>query len=166
MKLKHIAAAALIILAGCGKEVAQAIALEPDMDTVCALDGMVLKDYPGPKAQVHYAEGRPDFFCDLTELFATLLAPEQQRPVSAMFVQDMGKASWDKPEGHWIDAKTAFYVVGSKKAGSMGPAYGAFASSQDAMAFAQKEGGRVLRFDQITLDMLDHPARKNDNKMS
>jgi copper chaperone NosL len=165
MRLKHIAVAALIVLTGCAKEVIQSIASEPGVDTVCALDGMVLKDYPGPKAQVHYAEGRPDFFCDLSELFATLFAPEQQRPLAALFVQDMGNTSWEKPEAHWIDAKTAFYVIGSKKTGSMGPAYGAFANSQDAEAFAHKEGGRILRFEQITRDMLDHPAHGPDDKM-
>jgi copper chaperone NosL len=166
MRLKHIAAAALVVLAGCGKEVAEAIALDPASDTVCALDGMVLKDYPGPKAQVHYTEGAPDFFCDLAELFASFLAPEQQRRVSGLFVQDMGKASWDEPQGHWIDAKSAIYVIGSSKTGSMGQAYGTFANSHDAEAFAYKEGGRVLRFDQIKLDMLKPSVHAADNKMS
>ncbi|HYD95882.1 MAG TPA: nitrous oxide reductase accessory protein NosL [Noviherbaspirillum sp.] len=165
MKLRHGAAVLLFVLAGCGKEIAQVAAIEPGAGTACALDGMVLKDYPGPKAQIHYKEGAPEFFCDLMELFTTLLDPEQKRPVAGLFVQDMGKTSWEKPEGQWIDAKAALYVVGSKKPGSMGPTYGSFASAQDAEAFAQKEGGKVLRFEQITREMHNQPGSAHDSKM-
>jgi copper chaperone NosL len=40
----------------------QAITLQPGGDTACALDGMILRDFAGPKAQILYAEGKPDFF--------------------------------------------------------------------------------------------------------
>jgi copper chaperone NosL len=145
--------ALLTLLAACSHAIPQAVALEPGTDTACALDGMLLKDFPGPKAQIHYAEGKPDFFCDLMELFSAVLAPEQKRPVAALFVQDMGKTDWDHPSANWIDAKTAVYVTGSKKRGSMGPTFGSFSSTQDAETFAKKEGGKVLRFEQITLDI-------------
>jgi len=165
VKLKHIAAVIVVLLAGCGKEIVQVAATEPGNDTACALDGMVLKDFPGPKAQIHYKEGAPDFFCDVTELFAILHSPEKKRPVAGLFVQDMGKANWERPEGHWIDAKAAFYVVGSKKPGSMGPTYGTFSTVQDAETFAQKEGGKVLRFEQITRETVERPSGSHDGKM-
>lgn len=132
-----------------------ALALEPTSETACELDGMILKDYPGPKAQIHYAEGKPEFFCDLMELFSMLLMPEQKRSVTGVFVQDMGKTTWKSPEGNWIDAKSAFYVAGSKKMGSMGATFGSFASMQDAEAFVKKEGGKILRFEEVTLDTLN-----------
>ena len=72
----------------------------------------------------------------------------------SVFVQDMGKSDWEHPRGNWIDAKSAIYVVGSRKHGSMGPTFGAFSNVQDAEAFVTKEGGKVLRFDQITIDMV------------
>jgi copper chaperone NosL len=167
MNVKHIAGLALLAaLAACSKDVAQAVAKEPGADTACSLDGMVLKDYPGPKAQIHYVEGAPEYFCDLMELFGMLLAPEQKRPVAGVFVQDAGKTTWEHPEGHWIDARSALYVVGSKKAGSMGPTFGAFSGMPDAEAFMQKEGGKILRFEQITLDMVNtHAGASHDNKM-
>lgn len=146
--------AALMLLAACSHALPSYAALEPGKDTACALDDMLLLDFPGPKAQAHYAEGQPDFYCDLLELFSAVLAPEQKRPPAALFVQDMGKTDWAHPSGHWIDAKTALYVVGSKKRGSMGPTFGSFASVEDADQFAKQEGGKVLRFDQITLDMV------------
>ncbi|MBX9836079.1 MAG: nitrous oxide reductase accessory protein NosL, partial [Burkholderiaceae bacterium] len=130
--------------------------VEIDRSTSCELDGMLLSDYPGPKAQVHYAgQAKPVFFCDTTELFSTLLAGEQVRAVKAVYVQDMGKADWDQPVGHWIDAKVGIYVLGSKRHGSMGPTIGSFAQEADAQKFAAENGGKVLRFGEITAGMVD-----------
>lgn len=147
------ALAMLALLAACSQAVPKALAEEPGAGTACVLDGMLLKDFAGPKAQIHYAEGKPDFFCDLMELFTALHAPEQQRAATAVFVQDMGKTDWEHPSGHWIDAKSAIYVAGSAKLGSMGPTFGAFSSMQDAEAFVKKEGGKILRFEQVSADM-------------
>ncbi|NMM38942.1 MAG: nitrous oxide reductase accessory protein NosL [Glaciimonas sp.] len=156
-----------ILLPACTQARPKVAALEPTSETACELDGMILKDYPGPKAQIHYAQGKPEFFCDLMELFSMLLMPEQKRPVTAVFVQDMGKTAWEHPDGNWIDAKSAFYVAGSKKLGSMGPTFGSFSSMADAEAFAKKEGGKILRFEQITQDMLNRSGdAAHDTTMS
>jgi copper chaperone NosL len=129
--------------------------------TACALDGMLLADYPGPKAQIHFA-GRPapDFFCDTTEMFNIWHNPEQATRIAAIYVQDMGGTDWDKPQGHWINAKTAFYVTGSKRLGSMGPTIASFAREADARTFAQAHGGTVLRFEEVSANqsMLDGGA--------
>lgn len=146
--------AGMVLLAACSEAIKQGGPQEPSADTACALDGMVLRDFPGPKAQVHYAEGKPDFYCDLMELFAVVLAPEQKRRVSGLFVQDMGKADWAHPQGHWIAARGALYVLGSRKAGSMGPAIASFADALDAAAFVKAEGGTIVPFDQVTPAML------------
>lgn len=123
--------------------------------TSCALDGMLLADYPGPKAQIHYAgQADPDFFCDTVEMFNVYLNPEQVRAVRGLFVQDMGQADWDAPRDHWIEAKTAYYVHGSKRRGSMGPTIGSFAQEADAMKFSAEYGGKVYRFADITPDMV------------
>ncbi|MDD2712882.1 MAG: nitrous oxide reductase accessory protein NosL [Simplicispira sp.] len=157
-------------LAGCGEQGGSAQALAPveiDRSTSCELDGMLLSDYPGPKAQVHYAgQAKPSFFCDTVELFSTLLAGEQVRAAKAVYVQDMGKAQWEQPVGHWIDAKTAVYVVGSKRHGSMGPTIASFAQEADAVKFAAEYGGKVLRFAEITPDMVDlSGAALHDSRM-
>ena len=146
-------------LAGCGERGGSAQTLAPveiDRSTSCELDGMLLSDYPGPKAQVHYAgQATPSFFCDTVELFNTLLAGEQVRAIKAVYVQDMGQAQWEQPVGHWIDAKTALYVLGSKRQGSMGPTIASFAQEADAVKFAAEYGGKVLRFADIKADMVD-----------
>jgi len=167
MKLKPIGALILLaVLGACGHTSQKLAALEPTAETACSLDGMVLKDHAGPKAQIHYTEGQPDFFCDLTELFGVVLAPEHKRAVAAIFVQDMGKTEWEHPQANWIDAKTAVYVVGSRKHGSMGQTFGSFSSVQDADAFVKKEGGKVVRFEQIGIDMVKIGSAAHDDMMS
>jgi len=82
-----LAAAAATALTGCGKsDTATAVApLSITQGTSCSLDGMLLADYPGPKAQIHYAgQAEPDFFCDTVEMFHTYLNPEQIRAVEGL----------------------------------------------------------------------------------
>jgi len=124
--------------------------------TSCALDGMLLADYPGPKAQIRYAgEAEATFFCDTVELFNTVLRPEQVKTIVALHVQDMDRANWDEPRGHWIDARHAWYVAGSRRRGSMGPTIAPFGTEEGARRFAGEYGGRVLRYAEVRPDMVD-----------
>lgn len=152
-----LAAFAATVLVGCGQSATETavVPLEINQGTSCSLDGMLLADYPGPKAQIHYAgQAEPDYFCDTVEMFHMFLNPEQVRAVRGIFVQDMGKADWDQPRDHWIDAKTAYYVHGSKRLGSMGPTIASFALEKDATRFAAEHGGKLFRFADITPDMV------------
>jgi copper chaperone NosL len=151
------AAAGLLAACGSGDESGRATitAAEIDAGTSCSLDGMLLADYPGPKAQIHYAGvTQPEWFCDTVEMFSIVLRPEQARRITAIHVQDMGRADWQEPRGHWIDARTAVYVQGSKRLGSMGPTIASFAAEADARSFAASHGGKVLRFGEVTLAMV------------
>ncbi len=164
------ALAALGGLAACGERAGKAPALQPieiDAATACELDGMLLADYPGPKAQIHYAgAGAPVFLCDTVELFNLLLRPEQVRKVLAVYVQDMGQADWQQPRGHWIDASSAFYVLGSKRHGSMGPTIASFAQEPDAKKFAERWGGKLLRYAEVKPEMVDlSGGALHDSKM-
>lgn len=151
-------AAPVVPLLGCGKSdgPAAVAAVEIDPATSCDLDGMLLADYPGPKAQIHYADtAAPVFFCDTVEMFAALLRPEQVRAVRAVFVQDMGRTDWDKPRAQWFDARTGVYVVGSRRHGSMGPTIASFSIEADARKFAAEYGGKVLRYADVKPEMAD-----------
>ena len=94
--LATVLIAGILLLAGCGEEV-KPNAQEITGNTFCALDGMLLLDYPGPKAQIHYDQGSPEFFCDTVEMFSIYTRPEQEKRILAVYVQDMGKADWTKP---------------------------------------------------------------------
>ena len=152
-----LACTGALLLAGCGEK-AEAPAAPADFTsaTSCSLDGMLLADYAGPKAQIHYAgAAQPEFLCDTVEMFSLLLKPEQVRKVRAVYTQDMAQADWDQPRGHWFDARTGFYVVGSKRRGAMGPTFASFKQQADAEKFAAQWGGKVVAFAAVTADMAD-----------
>ncbi|CAG9165596.1 Copper-binding lipoprotein NosL [Cupriavidus laharis] len=152
-----LAAGGLTVLAACGTE--KQVPVQPaeiESASTCDLDGMLLADYPGPKAQIFYAgDARPHWFCDTVEMFHTLLRPEQARPVRAVFVQDMALADWDRPRGHWFDATKGVYVLGSKRRGPMGPAIGSFRDAAGARAFMDSHGGKMLAYAEVTPEMVD-----------
>ncbi len=150
-----IGIAFLLALDGCGKSSTSQTPAEITDNTICALDGMLLRDYPGHKAQIRYADGPPEFFCDTVEIFAMVLRPEQVRHIEAVYTQDMGRADWNDPRDNWIDAKSAYYVWGGRLKGSMGPTFAAFARREDAEKFSREQGGRVLQFSEVTPEMAD-----------
>ena len=166
LRLTLISMAALLAVTACGRGDAPATPAEVTAGTACSLDGMLLNDYPGPKAQIHYADGTTEFFCDTVEMFNMVLRPESARRIRAVYTQDMGQADWKAPRGHWIDARQAFYVQGSRAKGSMGPTFAAFAHQEDAAAFAKQNGGQVLRFGEVTPAMADlHGGAAHDEHM-
>lgn len=166
--LFFVALCAAMALGACSDQADTAVvAVEIDTATTCDLDGMLLADFPGPKAQIHFkGETKPSFYCDTVEMFNTLLKPEQVKAIRAVLVQDMGKADWEQPRGNWFDARTGIYVLGSKRRGSMGPTVASFSQEADARAFVAKNGGRVLRFAEVTRDMVDlSGGAVHDSKM-
>ena len=78
---RHSLLVSALLLIGCSQQAAHNPApVEITRGATCSLDGMTLADYPGPKAQIHYAgQATPDYFCDTMELFAVYLKPEQAR---------------------------------------------------------------------------------------
>lgn len=117
----------------------------------CQMD---LFEHPGPKAQVHL-DGMPYplFFSQVRDAVAYQRMPEQSHMIAVVYVNDMGApaATWEQPGAdNWIAADEAFYVAGSTVAGGMGaPELVPFAEEAEATAFAEANGGRVLRLDGI-----------------
>jgi len=145
-------------LAACSRSTSAAAMAPADFDqaTTCDLDGMMLADYPGPKAQIFFgSQSKPVWYCDTVEMFSTLLRPEQVRKVTAVYTQDMALADWDKPRGHWFDARQGWYVIGSKRHGSMGPTIAGFRKEEAAGKFAGAYGGKVVRFADVKAEMAD-----------
>lgn len=158
-----------LILAACKTPLAQDTApVELTAETTGHFCQMNLLDHPGPKAQVHLQglPGTPLFFSQVRDAIAYQRLPEQSHPILAIQVNDMGApgASWQDPgQGNWIDAAGAFYVVGSRAEGGMGaPETVPFASRDAAEIFAAREGGRVLRLDEILDEMVLTPDTASD----
>ena len=148
------------LLSGCGEEdkttamVQQAVAIESSDE--CHLCGMIITNYPGPKGQLYSRGIQGNMkFCSTRDMFAFVVDPENQHNIQQAFVHDMAVTPWGHPEEEtYIDAKKAFYVIGHGKKGAMGPTLASFAKRSDADAFAASQGGRVLTFEEITLDVL------------
>ncbi len=144
-----------LALSACGPPQEMPPPMEQEADTVCALDGLRPRDYPGPKGQLRYASGATDFFCDPIAMLAVYLNPKPRERIIAAYVQDAGRIVWEKPEGYWIDAPNAYYVIDSGLRGALGPTFAPFAQEAEARGFIARHGGTLLRFDQLMPDQVD-----------
>jgi len=158
--------AAAVLAAGCGRE-QQAVHHSPQpiaSGDECHVCGMIIKRFPGPKAEAFVAGSDTPFkFCSTRDLFAYLLQPETKSQVRDIYVHDMGATNWAHPDdGAFMDARNAWYVVGSDRRGAMGPTLAPFKDRGAAEAFAREHGGRVLGFADISLEVMASLADAQD----
>ena len=118
---------------------------------------MIVLDHQGPKGQV-FVEGaeQPVWFTSVRDTIAFTMLPDEPKNLAAVYVTDVGKASWDAPEpGTWIEAREAWYVVGSDRVGGMGaPEAVPFGEQARAESFAAEHGGHVVAFADIPEDAI------------
>jgi len=156
-------ATSLTMLAACSdkaaqqKTIHQAVAMESSDE--CHLCGMLITHFDGPKGEVFRKEqGDKVFkFCSTRDMFSYYLDPENTRNVSQILVHDMSKMPWGSDsidDKHFIDAKNAWFVIGSEKTGAMGKTLASFSLQSDAKAFAKEFGGKVISFADINYDAL------------
>ncbi|MDX1692227.1 MAG: nitrous oxide reductase accessory protein NosL [Ketobacteraceae bacterium] len=122
----------------------------------CHVCGMIISNFPGPKGQVIVEKSHHVLkFCSTRDMFSWLLQPENINRDHTLYVHDMARSDWENPnDTALINAREAFYVVGSGRKGAMGPTLAAFAVRSEAAAFAGKHGGKVVAFSEITMDHL------------
>lgn len=162
----------LAALLGCQSEDAGQNVPAPallDEEAVGYYDQMIVMDHSGPRAQIHLAgTPTPLWFSSVRDGLAYLKSPERPAPVVIAYVSDVGLSQgWDDMgAGNWIDAATAYFVVGSDAVGGMGaPAFVPFGDVEKARAFAQERGGEVLGLEDITADMVLAPVQPMDMTM-
>lgn len=112
--------------------------------------GMNVLEHPGPKGQILLASQKdPVWFSSARDTISFTMLPEEPKDIRAIYVSDMAKAaSWEKPgASNWIDAKQAFFVIGSRARGGMGAEEAVpFSSRSAAEKFASDNGGRITTF--------------------
>lgn len=120
----------------------------------CPVCGAVVAKHPGWIAQVVYDDGIALFFDGAKDLFRFLLSPRRttsdpsQAPVAGMFVTSHST-------GEVIDARNAFFVVGSDVRGPAGEELVAYGSVSEAREFSKRHSGtRVVGFEQVNLELL------------
>ena len=156
--------AASLLLTACSDESKQAVNTDPvafHSGDECHVCGMLVTEWPGPKGQsINTQNGETNKFCSTVDMFSWLLQPENKTLQAKIYVHDMAQTAWDKPEDeHLVDAREAWYVMGSDLQGAMGPSIPSFADRAAADKLAAESGGRVLAFNEIDLSVLQEIAR-------
>ncbi|MXN63928.1 copper resistance protein CopZ [Stappia sp. GBMRC 2046] len=122
---------------------------------------MTVLDHDGPKAQIHLAGNpNPVWFTQVRDAVAFTRMPEEPKDWTAIYVNDMGTAeSWSNPGiDNWVEARDAFFVIGSTKRGGMGAKETIpFRMEADALEFATEFGGAVVKLDDIPTDYVLAP---------
>lgn len=147
-----------LLFAGCGRQddSASQIAIAIQKGDVCTVCGMEIEPQPGPRAEA-YVAGKPVKFGSTRDFFAFVTQPDVVHQLGALYVQDSARIDWAHPSGDpksFVEARAAYYVGWQRLPGEMGPTFASFAGKTDAEAFRKINGGVLLRFDQITADMV------------
>ncbi len=151
--------ACLLLLVACeDNQVATPPPVELTSDAVGHYCNMMVAEHPGPKAQIFAADAAvPLWFPSVRDMFAYTMLPEENQDIHAIYVSDTGATDdyADVAKGAWIEARDALYVLGSEIEGGMGlPEAVPFADRDQATAFADRHGGKIVSFDDVSPDFV------------
>lgn len=139
-------ALALAVAAAAGAQQPATGFVRPGRGEKCPVCGMLVYKYPDWVAELVFADGGREVFDGAKDLFRYWLdmrsfgGRRAQRDVAAVFVTDYYAL---EP----VDAKSAFYVIGSDVYGPMGKEFIPFARRADAEEFLRDHGGsRIVAF--------------------
>lgn len=113
---------------------------------------MTVLNHSGPKGQIILSDKEQAlWFTSVRDTIAFTLSAEEPKNIVAIYVNDMSDADWDNPGvDNWIDARKAWYVLGSGRSGGMGaPEAVPFSTQEKAALFASEQGGKVYTFSSI-----------------
>jgi nitrous oxide reductase accessory protein NosL len=126
----------------------------PGPKDTCPVCGMFVALYPDWIATVRYRDGHAHHFDGAKDLFKYLLdlprwAPDHQLD----HIDAIGVTEYYSVQR--IDARQAYYVIGSDVLGPMGHELIPLETQADAEEFLQDHGGtRILRYNDVTLPLL------------
>ncbi len=150
VKKKVLFAGIMMLLAVAAAETGAAEYRKPGKTDKCPVCGMFVYKYPDFIAQVVFNDPDIRFFDGAKDMFKFLLALQRYSPgkkpddITAIYVTDYYQLT---P----IDARKAFYVVGSDVYGPMGRELIPFEKESEAREFLSDHRGKaVLRYGDIT----------------
>lgn len=133
-----------------GDEPTIAAPREPKPDDVGFICGMTLKEHSGPKGQLLPKGWKDPLWFSSVRDALTYVEQEiiSDRELAGFWVNDMSQGTWEKPIiGSWIEAKSAWYVVGGRKQSGMGGSEAVpFKDVTAAEKFVRDNGGRVADY--------------------
>lgn len=127
---------------------------EPAATDTCPVCGMFVAKYPDWIATVLYGDGHAHHFDGAKDLFKYLL--DMPRWAPGHRAEDIAVVAVTEYYGVTrIDARQAWYVIGSDVLGPMGHELIPLATREDAEEFLRDHAGkRILRFGDVTLGLL------------
>ncbi|MBX6741484.1 MAG: nitrous oxide reductase accessory protein NosL [Acetobacteraceae bacterium] len=145
-----------LVLGACDDKQEAAAPPPPQALTASAIGhycGMNVLEHPGPKGQI-LLESRldPVWFSSARDTLAFTMLAEEPKDIRAIYVSDMARApNWENPGAeNWVDARRAFYVIGSDRQGGMGaPEAVPFSDRAAAERLVAEHGGRIVTFSEM-----------------
>lgn len=135
---------------------------EPDSHAVGYYCRMTLKEHTGPKGQILPKGSKDPLWFSSVRDALTYVEQDivSDREFAGFWVNDMAQGTWEKPApGSWIDARTAWYVVGSSKISAMGGNEAVPFKLRDAAdAFAKDNGGHVTDYRAARREIAETPV--------
>ena len=135
-------------------EAGEVVVAPPGPDSVCPVCGMFVAKYPEWVAAVVFKDGHTHYFDGAKDLFKFMRDVASYAPghgpgdIAIVAVTDYYGVKT-------MEARGAFFVVGSDVLGPMGHELVPLASKQDADEFmADHKGRRILTFDQVGAELL------------
>lgn len=128
---------------------------KPGARDLCPVCGMLVSKYPSWAATVLYKDGHAHHFDGAKDLFKYLHELPKYAPGHR--AEDMKQiAVTDFYNLQKIDARNAFYVIGSDVLGPMGHELVPLATEDDANDFMKDhKGKRILRFEQVSREIAE-----------
>ena len=121
----------------------------------CSVCGMFVAKYPNWLAQINYdSPDETKFFDGVKDMMVFYFNPQKyggpaRETIKGIFVKDYYTLTW-------LEAKKAFYVVGSDIYGPMGHELIPFESKEAAESFSKDHHGKsILTFAEITSDLIE-----------
>lgn len=126
--------------------------LDPTAETRCVVCGMYPARYPEHRCQLSTGDGNTYHFCSSQCLVTFLAEPKQyvkkELKVKSVWVTVFQEHSYEYAFG-------LYYLVGSNLMGPMGREALSYRSHAAAEAAAQQHGGKVLRFNDLTPQLVN-----------
>jgi len=127
-----------------------AAAPQPGPRDKCPVCGMFVAKYPEWSASLNFRDGKTEYFDGVKDLFRYYQGLSRYAPrrkpaeIREILVKDYYSLAT-------VDARSAWYVIGSDVLGPMGKEAVPFAKEADARSFYKDHRGtRILRFNDLT----------------
>ncbi len=141
----------LVLLLSCSETVPVESPLPQELtrDAIGYFCQMTVVEHKGPKGQIILSDrDEPLWFTSVRDTITFTILPGEAKNIAAIYVTDIGLASWDNPEaGTWVDGHKAWFVVNSNRTGGMGEQeIVPFGNKDDAVKFVSQYGGEIIDF--------------------